>query len=58
MMMMMTMVVMEVEVMVMMSIAWPLPEQRAMVSKESTRMFSRAVAWSGTFTLIDSDKCV
>ena len=43
-MMMMTMVVMEVEVMVMMLIARPLPEELAMVSKESTRMFSGAVA--------------
>ena len=51
MMMMMTMVVMEVEVMVMMMIAWPLPEELAMVSKESTRMFSGAVVWPETFTV-------
>ena len=50
-MMMMTMVVMEVEVMVMMLIAWPLPEQLALVSKESTRMLLRAVVWPGTFTV-------
>ena len=54
----MAMMMMVVAVLVMMTFAWPLPEELAMVSKESTRMFSRAVAWSGTFTLIDSDKCV
>ena len=50
-MMMMTMVVMVVAVMVMMMIAWPLPEELAMVSKESTRIFPRAVVWPGTFTV-------
>ena len=47
MMMMMTMVVMEVEVMVMMMIAWPLPEELATVSKESTWL----PWWPGTFTV-------
>ena len=50
-MMMMTMVVMEVEVMVMMMITWPLPEELATVSKESTWLFPRAVVWPGTFTV-------
>ena len=50
-MMMTTMVVMVVAVMVMMMIAWPLPEELAMVSEESTRVFPRAVVWPETFSV-------
>ena len=51
MMMMMTMAVMAVALMVMLMIAWPLPEELATVSKESTWVFPRAVVWPGTFTV-------
>ena len=47
----MAMMMMVVAVMVMMMIAWRLPEELAMESKQSTRMFAGAVVWPDTFSV-------